>query len=354
MIYLYTMVYMILIGIVYDFLGSTLKVSFSLSIRRIFTFLIFFPSFLLAALRYQVGTDYTVYLTEKIPGVLNNWDVGIEPLYRLLIKVGSLWGNYQLIFVLTHFIIIYFISESVVKESKFFLVSVIAFWGTGFFNYSLNIMRQSIAMSIFLYALQFIDKDKKKYFIYIIIACLFHTSAIIYIFYYFIRKINVKGNISLLLLLIFWILKEPIRLILFFVTQHIGKYSQYFGSALDTNKSGWTFLIVNLLIYVLLIFVANYVKEDKKLQRYVSLQFLTTFITILSSVLPNYERLMYLFMIVQIISIPYFVSKLQNIIYRILFLLMIVFIYIFMFYRLFILGNIGETFPYVSIFDLGV
>ena len=351
MVYFYAFLYMLFVGGLYDLSVNTLDIRYSVSVKRIFIFLIFIPPFLIAALRYQVGTDYMVYLTEKIPGVLNNWSVGIEPLYRILIKIGAGLGNYQLIFILTHLIIIYFIGESILKESPLFFISVIAFWGTGFFNYSLNIMRQAIAMSIFLYALQFIDKDKKKYFFFIFIACLFHTSAIIYIFYYLIRNINFKNVRSFLWLFVFCILKEPIRVILLFITQRIGKYSQYFGSVLDTNKGGWTFLIINLSIYAVFCFSTYFVKDDDKIQRYISLQFVTTFITVLSSVLPNYERLMYLFMVVQIISIPYVANKLENIIYKFVFLVIIIFLYAFMFYRLFILGNIGETFPYVSIFN---
>lgn len=351
MIYLYVFVYMLVVSMLFDAFFFTNNLEAKNSVKRINLSILFIPPLLLASLRMNVGTDYTVYLTEKIPGVLNNWNVGIEPLYRIVIRLGALLGNYQIIFAVTHLIILYFVAEAILKNRESISVSIIALWGTGFFNYSLNIMRQAIVMAIFLYAVQFIDSNKKKYIILIIIACFFHTSAVIYLAYFFVRNIKVHAAISLILLGVVWTMKDVVRSVLIILVNHIGKYSQYFGSILDTNKNGWAFLIINLLIYVLFLLVLVTSKSDSILNRYVFIQYIATFITVLSSVIPNYERLMYLFMAVQIISLPYLIRKINNWGYRILFIVIIVLLYLLLFYRLFILSNIGDTFPYTSIFN---
>lgn len=60
-----------------------------------------------------------------------------------------------------------------------------------YFNTTMNMMRQWIAMGILLLGTRYIFERKKKYFLYVLVACLFHTSAFIgagfYAMYYFIN-----------------------------------------------------------------------------------------------------------------------------------------------------------------------
>lgn len=60
-----------------------------------------------------------------------------------------------------------------------------------YFNTTMNMMRQWIAMGILLLGTRYIFERNKKYFLYVLVACLFHTSAFIgagfYAMYYFIN-----------------------------------------------------------------------------------------------------------------------------------------------------------------------
>lgn len=60
-----------------------------------------------------------------------------------------------------------------------------------YFNVTMNMMRQWIAMGILLLGTRCIFERKKKYFLYVLVACLFHSSALIgagfYVLYYFIN-----------------------------------------------------------------------------------------------------------------------------------------------------------------------
>jgi hypothetical protein len=72
------------------------------------------------------------------------------------------------------------------------------------FNYSLNLIRQSIAIAICFYAVTYIFEDRyKRFILFLIIAILFHTSAIIGVFFipmYMLLKYNTKRNILLSIL----------------------------------------------------------------------------------------------------------------------------------------------------------
>lgn len=357
-IYLYVFLYMLTLGFIID---RYLKVE-NVDNRELvlkekvvyipMIILLMLPAFLLAALRSDVGTDYTVYLTKQIPEVLNGWNGEVEPLYRLIIKISGFMNNLQLIFGITHFIILLFIILAIKEKHESFFLSIVVLFGTGFFNYSLNIMRQSIAMAIFVYAIQFIDNNKKKYVILIILAALFHKSALLYLFIPFIKDISIRFIPAIVSLVVTLLIRNPIRSLLMWLTAKMGLYNQYFGSIIDLQKTGWVFLVINSLILITMLIAStlNHLNHNKLAQRYIFFQYITTFVTVLSSILPNYERLMYMFMIVQIISIPFF-YRTMKFKYKLILFLVVSSLYITLFYRLFIVSNIGDTFPYQSIFQ---
>lgn len=73
----------------------------------------------------------------------------------------------------------------------------------GLFIWTLNGLRQSIAIMIFFYAIRFIiEKDLLRYTFWISIASLFHTSALILLPFYFITKIKFNQNLFMLLYII--------------------------------------------------------------------------------------------------------------------------------------------------------
>lgn len=67
-----------------------------------------------------------------------------------------------------------------------------------YFNGTMNLMRQWLAMSILLLGLPYIFERKKKFFLYVLVAALFHSSAILgiffYVLYYFIKDHQKRGR----------------------------------------------------------------------------------------------------------------------------------------------------------------
>lgn len=111
------------------------------------------------------------------------------------------------------------------KSPDYSMLIIIAFgiWGTFFY-----VLRQSFAFVALIWAFQnLIDKKNIKFFIYCVIAIMFHRSSIVFIAIYFIRKINItsKNIIILSLMCIGCLLLVP--KIYFF----IGIYLSIFGKA---------------------------------------------------------------------------------------------------------------------------
>src|SRR5690625_2793392 len=102
--------------------------------EKLFRFTAFFSPLLVASIRYNVGTDYEVYLEKQIPQVISGYYENVEYLYRQLIHIGNYIGSYQIIFFLTHLILLIFIYKAIYDESKIPVLSILIFVIGGFFN----------------------------------------------------------------------------------------------------------------------------------------------------------------------------------------------------------------------------
>lgn len=177
-----------------DKIGKVIFIAFTLCIPSI-----------LSAIRYGIGTDYFNYVR-----IFENVNSGIstrsEPGYVLLnFIVGSLGGNIHHLFFIVSFMTILFVYLFLNTYKEEFSIGLgIFIYLILYYNISLNIVRQSLAVVIVLYAFKFIEKRKAlKFYLFIGIAMLFHVSAIVILPFYYIY--NNLANKSILLKLFIYI-----------------------------------------------------------------------------------------------------------------------------------------------------
>lgn len=333
--------------------------------------LIFMILWLVAGLRYFVGTDYNTYLTHQIPlvlfgGISDGYKV--EPLYNLLIRIGYSMGNIQWIFLLTHLIIVFFISVYIFNRSCNYMWSIFIFIFSTFYSFSLNGMRQSIATAIFLYSTKYIAKGNMlRYFLFITIACLFHSSAIIYFPFYFLRFLNLVKLRNLYwifpVIFLFFVNSKLFYRIFFNISMKYNFYTKFYGSVYDNtnsfNKMYMLLLILNLVVVI--IFYLLKVNDDNQLKRAnvedsilelnidFNIQLIATIFSAISFVIPGAFRVIYMFIPIQITLIPNMLNNGHNKRYKMLFEIILVVMYIVLFYVLILQMNQNETLPYKSV-----
>lgn len=106
-------------------------------------------------------------------------------------------------FIITKFIIYYIFYKFLIKSSNFYLVLNIFYCHMALFLFIDCPFRNLIAIGIVLLGIEKLKLEKKKsFFLYIILASLFHTSAIFFIVLFFIYRINKLSNKKVMLLLI--------------------------------------------------------------------------------------------------------------------------------------------------------
>ena len=315
--------------------------------------------FLVAALRYNVGTDYAGYINKYIPNVLfgEYSYITMEPLYATIIEFADYLGDYQWVFVVTHFLIIWFIYKAISYDSPDIVMSVALVVITGFYNSSLNIMRQSIAVAIFLFSIKYIQqKDFAKYIAYIIFASLFHSIAWVFLPFYILSfdKFDVNHKtIWVCAAVALRLFCSPMRNLFVAISSKFDFYSSYFGSVYDTYNSNIMYFVVNILITLLAVYVEHIGEMDcserRKYNIYFVIQYVSLALSALAPVIPNCNRIISIFSAGQIIYLPILFKNIKNKKERQIIVFAIMVGYFAVTYKMYYIGNAGGTFPYQTI-----
>ncbi|KRM21028.1 EpsG family protein [Latilactobacillus graminis] len=311
---------------------------------------IFILMVLLAGLRYNVGTDYVLYSGYQIPMVLEGQDANVEPLYQLLIRFGNMLGSYQWIFFFTHFIILFFILKFIKEQSLNSVLSIyILIFGT-FYNFSLNVMRQSLATAIFLYSIKYIyEKRYFRYFFLILVAYFFHHSSILFVPFYFLRYFRVKWWKITPFIALITLFLMPIRRFLVNVFFSLDFYTNYFNSKFDNGHVDTAIIFINIFVLLIMLLVEYFEKVDVKLKIQGNIQIIAVFFSAVSMIIPNSYRINYLFIPIQIVLVPNLIKTIKIRWIKMILIGLVGIAYAILFYSMVLKYNYGETLPYSSV-----
>lgn len=355
---------MLLLALLFSFIATKTK---NKKLRIVLPIFSAIPFAVVSAIRYDVGTDYLYRYASNFNVLLkgrdvSNLEIGFKILNKLCILITN---NYQIIFVLTSFIITSFIFYTIYRDSKNVPLSITLYFIGAFFFQSLNMVRQFVAISIILYSYKyFLNKDWIKWLLFTILASMFHTTslvvAILCLGNNFVKKIFQKDifeNEKVVFgLIIFAFLAEPLigNIINFLLEQT--RFGVYVGSKYDHGDLQIISFIINLLLYIGMIYIQKKRKHNGNevdcffiTMQAIALLFVTLGKTSFLSI-----RLVYYFSIFQIISIPYFLKYVKEIwnekIYKVSMLIVIIFVSTTLIWT-HVVNNTDEVLPYKTIFN---
>lgn len=231
------------------------------------------------SIRFDVGADFVTYyklgmkkelleislFKHKISAdIIKNFDyVGyqyyrFEFLNKILYKIVWYLKNNQLIIFLYSFITLFFLKKGLENEKINSNLSWIFFYSFSLFNfYFLSVMRQGVAVLICFYSYKYIKKEKIiKFLICVLIASLFHKTAIIFITSYFLKYFNLNKKIGLSLT-IFSFFSTGLLIKIISLT---GMYTQYLIQDYYI-KSGTKFVYIIIFLHIF-IYTLCYFRED--------------------------------------------------------------------------------------------
>lgn len=274
---------------------------------RFFAILSFFPFAINAALRGQVGTDWVIYNAYYYE-ISNGGREFSEPLFNLLNKaLYILSTDSTLLFATVALITLSLFFMGIFQNSEMIPYSILLFFLTGKYFSSLNQIRQMLAMSIFFFAWRFIrEKRPVRYFICILIACLIHTSSVIYIPLYFLYRIQYSSK-RLIKISIGYCLALPLIFVCAPILVRLTRFAWYLDSRFAQNNFdliGFAISFLIALLHLWLLRRQESEKIDKELGFMTMISVGSCLLYFLTSSLPQVTRIAEAYSVIQILSIP--------------------------------------------------
>lgn len=323
--------------------------------------LVLIPS-LIVGLRYNVGTDYHTYcqMYDNIKGIniidfffkyIEIFDV--EPTFYLLCRFVFLtFNNVKMLFFICYFITFSIVIVSITRliEKEDYIFSVFIYF-LMYFAPSLNIVRQSMAISFVLLAYSFyLNRDYKKYIFLIIVAFLIHKTAIIFLLFFFMIDTKSK-KFNELRKIIFYILIVGSPIFIKFILSigtHIPILNDYMNKyevAFDGGGIGFLLFILPVLVPVIYFGKDKYLKESKNLCLF-NMYLLQIPLMYLGYFMPWAVRMADYPRIFEIILVPALIKSIENDNTKKVLTFYFIGFYLFYFYYFYIyLGN-NQILPY--------
>ncbi len=226
--------------------------------------------------RHEIGFKYYT----KILSVFNSYYI-----YLAITAVLSMIGVY------------YFIKDN----SKNYFESFLIFICFNFYGYYFGILRQVLAISILLYAIKYVRKKEVwKFLSAVVIASMFHRTALVFIPVYFVRNVRITNKMVYIwggLISIFLIFRK-------FILSMI--LSFYTPGALDGKAGNGYIMLIFLIGLSLVAFYyrrALYRQSNKNIL-FVNMIFIATLIQTISTIYGNVYRVTLYYAFAMIPLIP--------------------------------------------------
>lgn len=222
---------------------------------KFFSILPYFLMAMVGGFRENVGADYESYKYQFAEIVQQiGWSHNFEPGFKMIVRSLDLLGmSYQAMFLLFSVLTCYFYYRFIVEFSGDYIVSTIMFLCLGpFYLNSLNAVRQSLAISIFLFSIRYLNNDFKKFIFCMLVSSSIHISALFFLFISIILRIYkpifIQLKKSVAFIAIFAIFISYIAFKLNYVELLFGKFFasriNLLGYGLSMDRSYLAYMIV--------------------------------------------------------------------------------------------------------------
>lgn len=336
------------------------KLSKFLSLMAIVTLSLF------AAVRgLTVGTDINIYgyryfysasYYSNIISYINFY--GGEQLYFVLnYIIYSLTQNIHVLFFVFQFFIALVVYNIAYREKEngamwLYIFSYLMLW----FNSSLNILRQSMAIFVILYAFKYIENKKYfKYIIFVLIASLFHKSALLCLVFPILSILSNSKNQKIYLALIVLatlIVYNYLDYIIIFAQNNLSFFQKYV-SYLSNGEANinWYFAAVKLIMLTGIIMFSKKVENKKSNNLLIMIAVIDLLLYGFSAYIKYGYRLSYYFLPHLIILIPRIDKSLENYSGRTLYRIFIIVSLIVYWIVRYCLVQYDGTIPYVFFWE---
>lgn len=255
--------------------------------KKVYLIISFIIPMLIGGLRYDVGTDYMSYLEYYI----NHIDIDIG--FTIISLVARLFDNFKVMFFTYNFltlIFVYLALNNISKQNRSAALFLFLFL---YFTTGFNAIRQMLAVAILFYSYKYIvNKSFIKYLLFVMLASVFHSSAIITIIVY---PIVISDNkfvkfiiyVSLITFIIFFE-----KMILFISNiNYFSHYSIYISYTDSIKFNNLSFFIEMFFLLYVLRYKSKMIKYNPSNKYYLSLYFIGVLLMLTGFINPYAKRM---------------------------------------------------------------
>ena len=271
------------------------------------------PLILVAALRYDVGEDYLsgyVSYFEMVHLNLLPQNQRLDFIFHLLnLGVSKLGGDYLWVFSICAVVFYILTIDQVFEDSPNPALSIFLLTGMGYVFIFFNAMRQMVGCAILLWSLRFVrEKRLFPFLLCVAIATGFHLTCVFFVISYFWTRIKITPLFAAILTIFVLASSQLIAEIVKAIMRKT-QYAVYLSSIFDTGKDALVTIFIHVILLVL--FSIFYV-DNRKFQMYYNLLLLAVWISFFSGRIVLGIRMMWMFGITTIISLPIVIQTIQD------------------------------------------
>lgn len=376
MVYLIPLVYLLFFSIKFDLNSKKINLkTYNLCLRLAYLFMI-----AIAAFRYRIAPDSVAYAFFFDTEIKNLGDITykylfesrLRPLWLLFCSASKSLGGYYTFQFLTSVLTLFTVYFFFRKFSKYAFTSSLIFYITFYHYFSMEILRESVAISLFLWAIIWNYKSPVLSWLLCILTFWIHQFAIVTLFFYSCIKLHIRYSLlialSLFVFLLFLYLKEPLVTIQgIFNLIHRESFENY-DIDRQMSISGYVYHHLKIIFPLIFIFYAKRKQLFSSLateEIFVKMTIIyILFVAIRIHSVPFMERyqnyLIFFIMVTSASFIIVYLKKQQKLIRTLLFLLSITTLLFYSWAPLYephTVTNIPgykRYYPYNSIFDQGI
>lgn len=251
-----------------------------------------------------------------------NWQ-SKDPFFDIFLKIFQIFSkNFQIFLMLVAIIFMSALGNFILRNTDHIRHAILAFiiyigYFYGFF--SITGIRQTVATAFLLFSFEYIKSNRFYIFlIFVIIASLFHISALVFLPLYFIANIKYTKLFLALSLLGFPLIMYFKNQIAFFFVLTTGTEERY-GYLAEQFERGGSFILTTFSIILAvfsLIIYKHAIKKNPLISRYYNTYALALFFLPLQWVHPSAGRISQYFAVIIMVWIPFLLDVFSGTIYK--------------------------------------
>lgn len=224
---------------------------------------------LLGGLRgYNVGSDtgtYVHYIT-----MMEDWDfsqvflyhMAKDPIFYIMVRaIMYVNTDYTWVFFVFQTLFWGAVSYIIYRYSRSCLLALLLFVAFRYHFMAWSAMRQGIALAIVFFSFKYIDEGKFfEFLLTISVAAIFHLTAVVFLLFYFMRRMTIYNNIGLTVILGLVTIVSPIL-----VSSLLGG-DNYYAQYIESKKGDNYFAIItNVIAFLFVFYNIHRIKVDKEM-----------------------------------------------------------------------------------------